>query len=119
MKDIENINDIKLLVDEFYKSVNADDLLSPVFNESAKVNWDTHLEKMYRFWGTMLIGTMNYSGSPFDRHIGHGIEAKHFDRWLSLFSHTIDRHFTGPKAEEAKAKAANIGHIFNYKLQSM
>ncbi|MBK8847706.1 MAG: group III truncated hemoglobin [Bacteroidetes bacterium] len=119
MKDIENTNDIILLVDEFYKSVNADELLSPVFNQSAKVNWDTHLEKMYRFWGTMLIGTMNYSGSPFDKHVGHGIASIHFDRWLAMFTKTIDLHFEGPKAEEAKAKAANIGNIFNNKLQNI
>jgi len=119
MRDIENKDDVKTFVDAFYTKVNADDLLAPVFNDDAKVEWSIHLEKMYRFWGTLLIGTMDYNGSPFDKHIGHNIKSEHFDRWLKLFDETIDTHFAGPKADEAKHKAKNIGMIFKYKLQGI
>ena len=55
MKDIENNSDIQLLVDEFYKKVNEDELLSPIFNEIAQVNWKDHLPKMYKFWSKLLL----------------------------------------------------------------
>lgn len=64
-KDIEDEADIKLLVDTFYDSVNQDELLSPVFNGFAQVNWAHHLPAMYNFWSSVLFGTMAYKGQPF------------------------------------------------------
>lgn len=55
-KEIENIADIKILVDTFYNQVRNDELLSPIFNGIIKDNWPAHLEKMYRFWQTVLFG---------------------------------------------------------------
>lgn len=117
--DISTIDDIKVLVNNFYDRVNADELLSPVFNDDAKVDWAVHLPKMYRFWGTLLLGTQDYNGSPFDKHMGHNIKSEHFERWLLLFTKTVDELFMGSKADEAKSKAANIGMIFNAKLESL
>jgi hemoglobin len=108
--------DVKELVDAFYKKVNADTILSPVFNIEAKINWDTHLEKMYKFWGMQLLGTRDYTGSPFTPHTELNISTTHFERWLQLFIETIDEHFTGEVAETAKQKAKNIAAVFQYKL---
>ncbi len=49
-KEIENLEDIKLLVNGFYDSVRKDELLSPIFNKSIVDKWPEHLEKMCRFW---------------------------------------------------------------------
>ena len=54
-KEIENLEDIKLLVDGFYYSVRKDELLSPIFNEIIGDKWPEHLEKMYRFWQSILL----------------------------------------------------------------
>jgi hemoglobin len=113
---ITNAADIKELVDAFYKKVNADTLLSPVFNEEAKVDWETHLPKMYQFWGMQLIGSHDYTGRPFPPHTELNIDRNHFERWLKLFIETIDEHFTGDVAETAKLKAKNIAAVFQYKL---
>ncbi len=64
-KDINATEDIKLLVDSFYAKVNADELLAPVFNIEATTDWGHHMPKMYQFWGTQLIGTMDYQGRRF------------------------------------------------------
>jgi hemoglobin len=118
MKDIENIDDIKVLVDAFYAKVNEDDLLSPIFNHIAKVNWEAHLPRMYQFWASLLIDTNEYRGQPFDKHAEHSdhIHAIHFDRWILLFNQTIDELFEGEKAKLAKTRAQSIGAIFQYKL---
>jgi len=114
--DIRNIDDIILLVDEFYKKVNEDKLLSPVFNELARVNWDEHLPIMYSFWSAVLFETNTYKGQPLTSHIDLPIFTEHFQRWLKLFRQTVDENFKGPKAEEAKEKAESIALIFQSKL---
>ena len=115
-KDIENEDDIKLLVDTFYNSVNEDVLLSPVFNNFAKVDWEHHLPMMYNFWSTVLLGSMNYKGQPFPKHMNLPIQPAHFNRWIDLFTKAIDLLFSGEKAEEAKQKALNIARIFQLKM---
>lgn len=115
-KDIETEADIKLLVDTFYDSVNQDELLSPVFNSFAQVNWQTHLAVTYKFWSTVLLGNMAYRGQPFPKHLRLPLEAKHFNRWSELFTQTVDTHFKGSKATEAKQKATSIARVFLMKM---
>jgi hemoglobin len=115
-KEIKTMDEIKELVDKFYAHVNADNLLSPVFNVEAKLDWDEHLPKMYKFWGTQLIGTGDYSGRPFPPHTLLNINKTHFERWIELFLKTVDENFTGAVAEIAKEKAKNIATVFQFKL---
>jgi hemoglobin len=115
-EEIKTPEHIKQLVDKFYEKVNADELLSPVFNNEAKVNWEDHLPKMYQFWGTQLIGTADYSGRPFPPHMELHITKEHFERWIHLFMKTIDENFIGTVAETAKEKAKNIASVFQHKL---
>ena len=56
LHDIQTKDDIQKLVDSFYEKVNRDELLSPIFNEIAKVNWAEHLPIMYDFWNTNITG---------------------------------------------------------------
>lgn len=118
-KKIESREEIKLMVDSFYQKVNDDHILSPVFNDFAGVHWETHLPVMYNFWSSMLLGDMSYKGNPFLKHIPLPIGKQHFDRWLDLFIATVDEHFTGEVAEEAKKRATSIANIFQYKLETL
>lgn len=110
--DIKNQSDIKILVDSFYEKVRADQLIGPIFNEEAQVNWDEHLPKLYAFWSDLLFGTTAYNGRPFPPHIRFNLELLHFERWLQLFIMTVDEHFSGNKAEEAKQRALRIAQNF-------
>lgn len=114
--DITNIGDIKKLVNSFYDSVREDDLLAGIFNNVIQDRWPEHLEKMYRFWQTVLLEEHTYYGSPFGPHARLPIEKKHFDRWLKLFNETVDNNFSGKKAEEAKWRAAKMAEMFQYKI---
>jgi hemoglobin len=117
--DITTETDIKLLVDSFYGKVNRDSLLSPIFNGHANVNWETHLSIMYRFWGSILLGTASYSGQPFPKHAFLPVGPEHFAQWLFLFHETLTENFKGPVAEEAKLRAANIARIFLNKINAI
>jgi hemoglobin len=116
-QDISNIEDIKLLVNTFYEKVQNDDLIGPIFNEKMIGRWPEHLEKMYRFWQTLLLEEHTYSGSPFPPHKQLPVNQSHFDRWMEIFTETVDSLFFGKLAEEAKIRAANMAYMFNYKIE--
>lgn len=115
--DICSEKDVELMVNSFYAKVNQDELLSYVFNDVSKVNWDTHLPIMYRFWNTLIFGNQSYKGNPFAKHIPLPVHKTHFDRWLQLFEINIDEHFNGEVAEHTKLRAKSIAHIFQSKLE--
>jgi hemoglobin len=114
--DITTLEDIKLLVDSFYSKVQKDEFIGPIFNEKIANRWPEHLEKMYRFWQTILLEVHSYSGSPFPPHKQLPVDKEHFDRWMEIFTETVDVLFAGPIAEEAKLRARNMSEMFNYKI---
>lgn len=115
--DISTIEDIRTMVDLFYNSVQQDAILGPIFNEKLKDQWTPHLEKMYRFWETILLEVHTYSGSPFPPHAHLPVGKEHFNRWTGLFNTTIDTHFHGPIADEAKLRAEKMAEMFHYKIE--
>jgi hemoglobin len=116
-EDITNIKDIKLMVDTFYSNVRKDELIGSIFEEKIGGRWPEHLEKMYRFWQTILLEEHTYSGSPFPPHKQLPVEKIHFTRWMEIFTSTIDGLFTGPLAEEAKLRGQSMAEIFNHKIE--
>ncbi len=67
-KDIVTFQDIQVLVNSFYDKVQKDELLAPIFNNVIQNHWSEHLEKMYRFWETVLLDANTYFGAPFLPH---------------------------------------------------
>jgi hemoglobin len=114
--DITKQKDIVVLVDRFYEKVNADNMLSPIFNDFAKVNWEKHMPIMYKFWGSILLQSETYRGQPFPKHMRLPVNEKHFERWLVLFYQTVNENFQGPKAQEAIQRGLNIANVFMYKM---
>ncbi|MBC7745440.1 MAG: group III truncated hemoglobin [Flavobacterium sp.] len=114
--DILTLEDIKLLVDTFYKKVQHDVLLGPIFNGHILNRWPEHLEKMYRFWQTILLEEPTYSGSPFPPHAKLPVDHSHFQEWMALFTATVDELFDGQKASEAKWRAAKMAEMFEIKI---
>ena len=76
---------ISEMVERFYTSIRADDLLGPIFAERIG-NWPVHLERMKLFWRSVLHNSGEFSGNPMARHISiPDLEEAHFNRWLQLF----------------------------------
>lgn len=114
--DITTLEDIKLLVDSFYSKVQKDPFIGPIFNDKIGNRWPEHLEKMYRFWETILLEVHSYSGSPFPPHKHLAIDKEHFDRWMELFVTTVDSLYSGAIADESKIRAKNMAEMFHYKI---
>lgn len=118
-KDIEGIEDIKVLVDIFYDKVAMDELLAPIFNFRLSSYWQPHLEKMYSFWNAALFGQKGYVGNPFAKHATMELTAEHFTRWISMFNETIDEHFEGPVADDARNRALIMADNFARRLSNI
>lgn len=118
-KEIENIEDIKLLVNEFYGKVRQDELLKDIFNTIIQDRWSEHLNKMYSFWQTVLLGEHTYKGSPFPPHAVMPVEIEHFDAWLGLWVGTVNKYFVGEKAERAIWQGQRMAEMFLSKIRYM
>jgi len=112
-KEMETSEDIANLVKLFYTKVYDDDLLAPVFQDVAKVNFVNHLPTMINFWESVLLGAKSYHNNTYQIH--HTLHQKfplseaHFTRWISLFHATVDEHFHGPLADKAKLTVDRVG----------
>jgi hemoglobin len=82
-------DDLHRLVQSFYTKVRQDPLLSPIFNDVAQVDWEHHLPLLTQFWSNVMLGSSEYKGGAFAKHVMLGqkttITEQHFTRWLSLF----------------------------------
>lgn len=120
MGDLETLDDIREVVDGFYGKVRQDELLGPIFDEKVGDHWDVHLEKMYRFWQTVLLQEgQTYFGNPFMKHAPLPIFQPHFERWLALWKQTLEAGFQGPKADEALERAEKMAYVFRVKLDAI
>ncbi len=83
-------DNIAILVERFYASVQQHPTLGPVFNERLEGRWDRHLAQMKDFWSSVLLRSGRYEGFPLGAHFDvPGIERQHFDEWLALFQETL------------------------------
>lgn len=111
--DLTDRTDIELLVRSFYRYAAMDEQLGPIFS-AAHVDWPSHIDTLTEFWAWQLLGERGYVGNPLRAH--EPIHARtpftdtHFERWLELFTTTVDEHFIGPTAEVAKQRAAKMAH---------
>lgn len=115
--EILNLEDIKLLVNTFYDKVRQDELIGPIFDKIIEDRWPEHLEKMYRFWQTILLKDHTYYGSPFGPHAKLPVCIEHFERWIGIFTKTVDQLFVGDKADEAKMRATKMAQMFHHKIE--
>src|SRR5690606_32606985 len=84
-RDLDDPSEIAEMVRRFYADVAQDDLLGPLFNHVARVDWSEHLPKLSAFWCRALLGQQGYSGNPFRAHaLVHRqspFTLAHFERW--------------------------------------
>jgi len=121
-RDIENRKEVEQLINSFYDKVKQDDVIGFIFNDVAKVNWEKHLPVMYDFWESVIFSINTYSGNPMEVHMHLNrrvqLAKEHFERWLKLFTGTVDELFEGKNANIAKEKAISIATIMETKITS-
>ncbi len=119
-KDIETKDDIPLLIQTFYSKVRSNGIIGYIFNDIARVDWDSHLPVMYDFWESVLFHTGPYARNPMTVHKAlherHPLSKDHFKEWLKLFRETVDELFEGPNADIIKQRAESIATVMQLKI---
>ncbi|HXH58175.1 group III truncated hemoglobin [Iamia sp.] len=118
--DLDTPEEIAEMVRRFYQDVAQDDLLGPLFNDVARVDWSEHLPKLTRFWCRALLGIEGYTGNPFRAHAlvneRSPFTLEHFERWLELFHDTVELGWVGPNSDRALALARNVARVHSNQL---
>ncbi len=121
--DITGRPDIEHLVNTFYDKIRKDDLLGFIFEDVAKTDWAVHLPKMYAFWETMLFRSGGFVGNPLAAHARlvplTAMGRPQFDRWLAVFTATVDELFAGENAERIKNAAADMANVIHAKINGV
>lgn len=123
LSDLQNRTDIDLLVTDFYRRVRNDELLEPVFNDIAGVDWDSHIPKIADFWETALFRAGTYRGNPLRPHLllslKTSMDQEKFQRWLDLFFATVDSHFKGENAGHIKRIAEDMAKVMLARIMNL
>lgn len=118
-KDIRNREDLLLLVTEFYKKLLADDSISYLFTDVAKIDLAHHLPVLVDFWDSILFQSNTYQKNAMQPHMvlhqQSPLQKHHFDTWLNYFIQTVDELFEGEKAFLAKERARSIATVMHIK----
>jgi hemoglobin len=119
--DIATREDIELLINTFYDDVKKDEKIGFIFNEIIGADWSHHLPIMYRFWESVLFSKPGYEGNPMKKHIDLDkkipLDKSHFERWLELWTATVDNLFAGEIADLAKYRAGLMANLINIKVE--
>jgi hemoglobin len=100
---------VSRFVESFYGRIRTDDLLGPIFAERIS-DWPAHLDRMNRFWRSILHNSGEFSGNPMAKHVAiDGLGEQHFAHWLDLFYATLRALEQDPGAtREVGARARMI-----------
>ncbi len=119
--DILGRADLVRMVDAFYVKVRADESLGHIFDGVAKVNWETHLPKLYDFWDTVLFRAGTFRGNPVGAHMKlvplTPMDWPVFERWLELFRETVHELFAGGNADHIVRCAEDMARVIHSRIQ--
>lgn len=107
-------------MEAFYERAMSDPVIGFIFVDVAHLDLQEHLPRIASFWQTILLGEHTYTGNPFAAHarLHKQVELRsgHFERWLGLWSQTVDELFIGERAEAAKVHARRVASAFRRRL---
>src|SRR3546814_11834983 len=99
-RDLDDRAQIHDAVVAFYREIVFDDLLAPVFDEVADVDWALHIPKLIDYWCRVLLGEAGHAGSILGpTAVVAGVEpfrAAPFDRWDGLWVRASVSRRRGP-----------------------
>lgn len=118
--DVTDRAGLETMLAHFYEKALADEVIGFFFTQVVPLNMETHLPLITDFWESVVLGTRGYGKNVMQvhQHI-HDlsvIKKEHLDRWVQLFTQTIDEHFEGPNAILMAQRARSIATMMNLKL---
>lgn len=122
-KDIETREDLLLLIQEFYKKLLADNSISYLFTDVAKINIEHHFAVLVDFWDSVLFQSDTYRKNAMQPHIAlhqkSPLTELHFETWLGYFKETVDELFTGDNSFIIKERATSIATVMQIKIRQL
>ncbi|MEN4045107.1 MULTISPECIES: group III truncated hemoglobin [Sulfurimonas] len=108
----------------FYEKAIEDTILGPYFihelgDDMQSEEWVEHIDLLADFWLAKMLGQKTYKGNFIGAHIKlPQISRESFDRWLELFSLSVDEVYVSEIAEVFKKKGTLFSQQFiNNKLK--
>ena len=115
--------DIRALIEVFYRKVRVDERLGPIFHThvgESEGDWSRHLAKIEDFWANVILHERAYQGNPLLKHVAIAeIEPALFGRWLDLFEETAREVFCRRKADAFTILARRIGRSLSMGIEVM
>ena len=122
-KDIQSREDLLLLVEKFYQKLLADDSISYLFTDIAKIDLKHHLPVLVDFWDSILFQSNTYQKNAMqphmDLHSKSPLQKHHFNSWLNYFNETVDELYEGENAFLAKERARGIATVMQIKVAQL
>lgn len=107
----------------FYGQIRTHPDLGPVFINHIGDDdgaWDHHIEKIGRFWRSMILREGGYDGNPMVAHSrAHDVLPRHFEPWLALFDKVLAEELPQPAAQAWSMMAHRIGGTLQRQIASL
>jgi hemoglobin len=121
--DIVSRKDIELFIVSFYEKVKADETIGFIFNEVMQMDWEHHVPVIVDFWETILLDNPVYKKNAMEVHYSLNkkvpLTKEHFEKWLQLFSISVDELYEGKIATLAKTRAKGIADVMFLKMNTI
>lgn len=118
--DITTREDIELLMNIFYEKLLADEAISYIFTDVAKLDIKTHIPVIADFWETVLLNKNVYHNNTMKIHLDLNdktpLTKTHFNIWLKHFTTTVDELYEGEIALRAKQRAQSVATVMQIKM---
>lgn len=112
LPDLDSREAIEAFVDRFYARLLADEQLAPLFLDVAGIDLEVHLPHIKDYWAKLLLHEPDYRRHTMNihrrLHARQALTAENFERWLNLFTTTVDQYYAGEYARKAKRIATAI-----------
>jgi len=122
-KDIANRDDILKLLTHFYSKLLADESISYLFTDVAKIDLHHHLDTLVNFWDSILFQSDTYRKNAMQPHMilhqKSPLQKHHFEKWLRYFNETVNEWFEGDNALLAKERALSIATVMQIKIKQL
>ena len=122
-KDIAGREDLLVLVTRFYEKLLADNSISYIFTDVAKIDLSHHLPVLVNFWDSILFQSDTYQKNAMQPHLAlhqqSPLQKYHFETWLRYFKESVDELFDGEIAFIAKERATSIATVMQIKISQL
>ena len=111
--DLDTPEEIFEMVTRQYVDITQDGILQPYFNfETGFIDWQAHIGTVADYWCHVLLYAPGYDIDTIENHRHLHDQAPFtpevFDRWLEIFSDTVQSGWSGPNATKATKRAAGM-----------